>query len=117
MTVKISDEQKAKFIESNMQLIPKKSQELFNTWDLSKKYLKVQEYVRKSKKKSNSSVSIVKAIDSYLKKKDCDITVISKVVEKCNKWLESNKKKELDDIQRQIEQLQEKQRIIMGGES
>ena len=111
MANKNSIEKKEKFIAENLNLVPEQSKEVFESWSLDKKYLKIQEYVRKSRKASNP----VKMVESYLKQKDCDSVTVCKIIEKCNKWLESNKKRELDEIQKQIDKLQAKQQIIMNS--
>ena len=116
MANKLSNEKKTQFINSNMSLVPEQSKELFSSWDLDKQYLKMQGYVRNSKKSSKAKeISPIKMIDNYLKKKECDSVTVCKIVEKCNKWLDSNKKKELDAIQKQIDELQAKQQIIMNS--
>lgn len=114
MANKISIEKKTKFITENMNLVPEQSKEMFKSWNLDKQYLKIQEYVRKSRK-ADKSFSPLKMIGSYLKQKDCDSVTVCKIIEKCNKWLESNKKRELDEIQKQIDELQAKQQIIMNS--
>jgi ATP-dependent Zn protease len=54
------------------------------------------------KKKS----SIVKNVSDFLRSKSATTETCQKIIDKCNKWIEGNKQREIEKIDKQISELQ-----------
>lgn len=50
--------------------------------------------------------SIVKTLSDYLRTNSANTETCQKLIDKCNKWIETNKQKEIEKIDKQISELQ-----------
>lgn len=63
------------------------------------------------KKKS----SIVKNVSDFLRSKKANTETCKIIINKCNKWIEGSKQREIDNIDKQISELQKKKDIIINN--
>ena len=61
------------------------------------------------KKKS----SIVKNVSDFLRSKNANTETCQKIIDKCSKWIEENKQREIKEIDKQISELQKIKNSLM----
>lgn len=99
-----TQEEKVRFIEENMNLIPKKSVVDFQTWDFEKQYTKMCQYVSKSKKPQINTKSIV----SNITKLNPSKKQVESIITQLENWLNGSVTREIEDIKKQQSRLEKR---------
>ena len=103
----VSEEEMIKFINENITLIPKRSEEVFKTYDLRKQYNIMRWYVKNAKQKEegkNLNICVVR-VKRMFEGKNASVEDVKSVMDFCTQYLEEMKQKQLTDIEREIERL------------
>lgn len=50
--------------------------------------------------------SVLKTVSDFLRSKKANVEICNSIIEKCSKWIDENKQKEIADIDKQISELQ-----------
>ena len=99
-----STEEKISFINANRSCIPTKQIDYFNSLDTDKQYKKMVIYVRKSGNSTSPRFNVKSAVKAITGKNPTPAQV-KKVIDELNEWMNSTKKRELEEIERQIAEL------------
>ena len=102
-----STEEKISFINANRSCIPVKQIDYFNSLDTDKQYKKMVVYVRKSCKSTSPRFN-VKSVVKTITDKNPTPAQVKKVIDALDEWMNSTKKRELEEIERQIAELNKK---------
>lgn len=59
--------------------------------------------------------SIVKNVSDFLRSKKANNETCQIIIDKCKKWMEGSRQREIEDIDKQISELQKKKDIIINN--
>ena len=59
--------------------------------------------------------SIVKNVSDFLRSKSATTETCQIIIAKCKKWMEESRQREIEDIDKQISELQQKKDIIINN--
>ena len=103
-----SQQEKERFIKENLNLVPAKSKEQFQTWDVEKQYTKMVLYVSKSKKLNVAG--IVKSITE----KNPSKSDVEKIISQLNDWLNSETTRRIEQIKKEQKKLEAELQKLEG---
>ena len=105
--IQVSENEMVKFVTENIAFVPKRSEEVFKTYDLRKQYNKMRWYVKNAKQKEegkNLNICVVR-VKRMFEGKNASVEDVKSVMDFCTQYLEEMKQKQLTDIEREIERL------------
>lgn len=107
-----SHEEKVAYINANRSYIPARQIKYFNGLDVDKQYKKMVTYVRNSGKSTLTRFNVKSVIKSILDKNPTPAQV-KKVIEELENWANNTTKREIDEIDKQIAELNKKREALI----
>lgn len=106
-----SHEEKVAFINANRSCIPAKQVAYFDALDVDKQYKKMVTYVRNAGKSTSTRFNVKSVIKSITDKNPTPAQV-KKVVEGLEEWVNSTTKREIEEIDKMIAELNKKKQSL-----
>ena len=105
----LTEKEMMEFINSNLNLIPKRTVGKFDEYDLNTKYRKMVWWKKNSERKmneKNENVYVIK-VKRILENKSITIEDVIEIINYCNKHIETIKSSKLEEIEKEIQRLNE----------
>lgn len=111
MAKALTHDEKVAFINENRSLIPSKQVDWFDKQDVDKQYTKIRQYVRKA---SPATTRInVKSIIKQITSANPSVKQIEAIINGLNDWANSTTQRQIDEIDKQIEELNKKKKALV----
>ena len=111
MAKALTHDEKVAFINENRSLIPSKQVDWFDKQNVDKQYTKIRQYVRKA---SPATTRInVKSIVKQITSANPSVKQIEAIINGLNDWANSTTQRQIDEIDKQIEELNKKKKALV----